>query len=92
MPDFYHKIDISRSNTPLHIKFALLCLNKTKTPKWAAYFCFIISHLQVSSIIIKSAYLALPDDTPSVSQLFELSSSFLLWEIGLTLTIQLLFW
>ena len=62
-----HKIDFSKSTVPLHIKFALVCLNKITIPKWLGMFFFIISHIQVIAIIVKSAYIALPDDTPSVS-------------------------
>jgi len=62
-----HKLDISSSNAPLHIRFALICLNKLEVPKWTSYFCFILSSIQMLAMIMKSAYLALPDDTPSVS-------------------------
>lgn len=61
------EIDISKSNAPLHIKFALVCLNKMTLPKWFGYFCFILSHFQTFAVMIKSIYLALPDNTPSAS-------------------------
>ncbi len=59
--------DIAKSNVPLHVKFALICLNKIVIPKWLGTFCFTLSHIQALALIIKSVYLALPDNTPSSS-------------------------
>jgi len=60
-------VDIAKSNVPLHVKFAIICLNKIVIPKWFGTFCFALSHIQALALIIKSAYLALPDNTPSSS-------------------------
>jgi len=75
-----HQIDISTSNAPLPIKFALICLNKLKMPKWIVYFWFILSHIQVVAIIVKSAYIALPDNTPSVSPVIKMLLKFFIVE------------
>jgi len=67
MPSNFHEICVSQCTAPLHIKFTLACLNKPPLPKWFGYLCFILSHFQTLAVIIKSAYIALPDNTPSSS-------------------------
>jgi len=62
-----HETDISKSAAPLHIKFALFCLIKTSVPRWLGYLCFLLSHLQAFAMILRCAYIGLPDNTPSSS-------------------------
>jgi len=57
---------------PALLYISSLRLSKVMIPKWLGSFFFALSHVQILALIIKSVYIALPDDTPNVSPVIKL--------------------
>ena len=66
------EIDVSKSQSPHYVKFALLCLHKRNLPILCGYLCFVLSQLQLMALFLKNTYAGFSDNTPSSSAAIKL--------------------